>query len=131
MQANFHLFQHTEDTKTYTAGQVIFKQGQPGDVMYIVQEGEVDILLADQVLETVEAGGLLGELALIDKRPRTATAVARTNCKIISIDEYRFSFLVQETPFFALRVMETMAERIRHMDALALQKYAPFDVLMG
>ncbi len=126
-----HIFQNAGDYQAFSAGQVIFRQGSPGDVMYVVQEGEVDIMLADHVLETVEAGGLLGELALIDNRPRTATAVASTDCKVVAIDQERFTFLVQETPFFALRVMQAMAERIRYMDALALQKYAPFDQIMG
>jgi len=89
--------------------------------MYIVREGEVDILLHDTVIETIEPGGILGELALIDNRPRAATA----------IDENRFEYMVQETPHFAIHVMEVMAERLRYMDALAAQQFTPFDYLNG
>ena len=52
-------------------------------------------------------------MALIDHSPRSATARAQTDCKVALIDERRFMFLVQETPFFALRVMGVMANRLR------------------
>ncbi len=57
------------------------------------------------------------ELALIDKSPRSATAVAKTDCSLIPITEKQFLFLVQETPFFALTVMATLARRIRSRNA--------------
>jgi len=110
---------------------MIFRQGDVGDVMYIVQQGEVEILLHDTIVETVEAGGILGELALIDNRPRAASAVARTDCSVVPIDENRFAYMVQETPHFAIHVMEVMAERLRYMDALAAQRFTPFDYLNG
>jgi len=131
MTSSWKLFQHSPNYKTFTVGQLIFKQGDVGDFMYIVQEGEVDILLHDKVIETVEAGGILGELALIDNRPRAATAIARTDCKVVPIDENRFTYMVQETPHFAIHVMEVMAERLRYMDALAAQQFTPFDNLNG
>ncbi|HEU5100134.1 MAG TPA: Crp/Fnr family transcriptional regulator [Roseiflexaceae bacterium] len=58
-------------------------------------------------------GGIVGEMALIDDRPRSATAVAATDCRLVPIDERRFTFLVQQTPMFALAVMRVMAERLR------------------
>lgn len=56
MTSSWKLFQHSTHTISFAAGQVIFRQGDVGDVMYIVQQGEVDILLHDTVVETVEAG---------------------------------------------------------------------------
>jgi CRP/FNR family transcriptional regulator, cyclic AMP receptor protein len=131
MSSSWKLFHSSADFNTFAAGQVIFKQGEVGDVMYIVQEGEVDILLHDKVIETVEVGGILGELALIDNRPRAASAVARTDCKVVPIDEKRFAYMVQETPHFAIHVMEVMAERLRYMDSMASQQFTPFDYLNG
>jgi CRP/FNR family transcriptional regulator, cyclic AMP receptor protein len=131
MGSTWKLFQHSPNFKTYAAGEIIFKQGDVGDFMYIVQEGEVEILLHEKVVETVEPGGILGELALIDNRPRAASAIARTDCKVVQIDENRFSYMVQETPHFAIHVMEVMAERLRYMDALAGQQFTPFDYLNG
>jgi len=58
------------------------------------------------------------EMALIDQAPRTATAVAKSPCKLAVITEKRFAFLVQTTPYFALHVMKVMAERLRRMDGL-------------
>lgn len=126
-----NLFQNVSDYRYFPAGHTIFTQGQLGDMMYIVKEGQVDIFLSDKIVETVGPGGILGELALIDNRPRTATAIARTDCKVVPIDENRFTFLVQETPYFALQVMEAMAERIRYMDARATAQYVPYDYTDG
>jgi CRP/FNR family cyclic AMP-dependent transcriptional regulator len=131
MMTAFNLFRNSSDFKTFKAGEVIFRQGQIGDFMYVVQEGEVDIFLHDRIIETVEPGGILGELALIDNRPRAASAVARTECKVVPIDETRFEFMVQQTPHFAVHVMEVMAERLRYMDAMASKEFTPFDTLNG
>jgi CRP-like cAMP-binding protein len=86
--------------------------------MYVVLEGEVDILIHGKIVNTVGPGGLFGEMALIDTRPRSATAVTRSDCKLVAISAKRFAFLVQQTPNFALHVMRVMAGRLRHMDEL-------------
>jgi CRP-like cAMP-binding protein len=56
-------------------------------------------------------------MALIDNSPRSATAIAKTDCKVVPLDQRRFQFLVQETPFFALQVMTIMATRLRHANS--------------
>jgi len=81
-------------------------------------EGEMEILLGDFVLETAEPGTLIGEMALIDDSPRTASAVAKTSCRLAEIDRRRFHFLVQQTPHFATHVMKILADRLRHMNAV-------------
>ena len=115
-----NLFRHATDAQSFMAGQKIFEAGQMGDVMYIVQEGEVDILLAGQVIDTTGPGGVIGEMALISDKPRSATAVAKTDCKLVSIDEKRFTFLIQQTPYFALQVMRVIADRLRRYTQAAL-----------
>ncbi len=117
MTATITLFRNATDFESFLAGQVIFREGQPGDVMYAVSEGEVDILIHDKVIDTAGPGGIVGEMALIDAKPRSATAIAKTDCKLVPISEKRFTFLVQQTPNFALQVMRVMADRLRHMDA--------------
>jgi CRP-like cAMP-binding protein len=62
----------------------------------------------------------MGEMALIDSQPRSATAVALTDCSLAVIDEKRFLFMVHETPFFALDIMRILAERLRQMNARPL-----------
>ena len=87
--------------------------------MYVLLEGEMEILLGDFVLETVGQGALIGEMALIDESPRTASAVAKTSCRLAEIDRRWFHFLVQQTPHFATHVIKTLADRLRHMNAVA------------
>lgn len=65
------------------------------------------------VVETLSAGGLFGEMALIDGSPRSATVRAKTLCELAPINEKNFLFLVHETPFFAIAVMRTLADRLR------------------
>ena len=85
--------------------------------MYVVSDGSVTLSIGDQVVETVGPGGLFGEMAVIDREPRSATAVAESDVTLVSIDKRRFWFLVQETPYFAEIVMRVMAQRLRRQSA--------------
>lgn len=109
-----NLFINETDPKNFKAGERIFGEGEAGDYMYGVIEGEVDILKHGKVVDTVNPGGIFGEMALIDHTARSATAVAKTDCKAAQISEKRFYFLVQQTPNFALHLMRVLTDRIRH-----------------
>src|SRR5215217_3589193 len=85
----------------FSAGKTIFAQGERGDLMYVVVEGQAQIMIAGRVLEIVPSGGILGEMALIDSAPRSATAVAKTQCVLVPIDVKRFNYLVANRPEFA------------------------------
>jgi CRP-like cAMP-binding protein len=100
----------------YAAGDVIFAEGDKGDAMYVVRTGEVTIERGAGVMETLSGGGVFGEMALIDGSPRSATVRAKTDCEVAPINEKTFLFLVHETPFFAIAVMRTLADRLRRMD---------------
>jgi len=113
------LFRNTDAYAAFEAGQIVFERGQPGDVMYAVVDGEVEILLGERVIDVALPGGIVGEMALIDSSPRGATARARTLCRLVPIGERRFIFLVQQTPFFAIQVMRIMADRLRRLMASA------------
>jgi CRP-like cAMP-binding protein len=110
------LFRHSE-TENFSAGQIIFKQGESGSTMYVISEGEVSILVGADLVEVAKPGTAVGEMALIDHGPRSATAVAKTDCKLVPIDQRRFEFMVQQTPFFSLTVMKIMADRLRRTNA--------------
>jgi CRP/FNR family cyclic AMP-dependent transcriptional regulator len=112
------LFRKETDTLQLAPGDFLFREGEKGEKMYVLLEGEVDIFLGDFVLETAGPGALLGEMALIDDSPRTANAVAKTPARLAQIDQRRFHFLVQQTPHFATHVMKTLADRLRHMNAV-------------
>lgn len=104
------------DYKTYSEGETIFREGEPGDVMYAVVDGEVDIYVHDKPVSLVKQGEVLGEMALIDRKPRSATAIARTDCKLVVINEQRFNFLLKQTPMFVTQIMRVMADRIRNQN---------------
>ncbi len=108
------LFKHVESGKEFAAGATIFAQGDaPAGKMFVLQEGSVDIVIDGKRCDTLGPGMLFGEMGLIDNNPRSATAVAKTNCRILPIDQQRFLFLIQNTPVFALDVMRAMANRLR------------------
>ncbi len=111
------LFEHSNDIRAVPAGTTIFREGDERDYMYAVVEGEVDLFVKGQRVETVERGGIFGEMALIEKSDRVATAVSRTDAKIVPVDEQRFLFLIQQTPNFSLHVMRVLSDRLRRMDA--------------
>jgi CRP/FNR family cyclic AMP-dependent transcriptional regulator len=98
------------------AGQVLFKKGDVGHEIYVVRSGELQILDGNRVFETVGPGGIVGEMALVDGGPRSATVRANSASEVNPIDERRFLFMVRETPHFALRVMRVMSARLRAMN---------------
>src|SRR5258708_5907479 len=109
------MFQNSTDFLAFEAGQVIFNLGDRGDFMYAVLEGDIEILVGDRLIDTVNAGGIFCQMALIDDGPRSASARAKTACKVVPVTQRRFTFLVQQTPFFAIKVMRLMSERMRKM----------------
>ncbi|MFL6599225.1 MAG: cyclic nucleotide-binding domain-containing protein [Chthoniobacterales bacterium] len=94
------LFRQESNTVQLAPGDFLFREGEKGDQMYVLLEGEVDIFLGDFVFETASPGSLLGEMALIGDGLRTANAVAKKGSRLAKIDRRRFHFLVQQTPHF-------------------------------
>ncbi len=107
------LLMRSGEPEEFAAGQTVFAEGDPGDRMYLVKSGSVSLAAHGSELESIGPGGLFGEMAVIDREPRSATVVAETDCELVAVDKRRFWFLVQETPYFAEIVMKVMAERLR------------------
>lgn len=108
----------TRFLRAYEPLQHIFSEGEPGDVMYVVHDGLVDIRKegADNSfrLTTLGKGELFGEVALVDRSPRTASAIAGAQgAMVLAIDRAHFVYLVSQQPAFALLVLEVMASRLR------------------
>jgi CRP/FNR family cyclic AMP-dependent transcriptional regulator len=100
--------------RRYQEGDVIFEEGdQPNDEMYIVREGTVQLFRGGERLQTLEAGAIFGEMALLDPAPRSARAVAGPDCEIVAVDEYTFLQLVQRVPGFALELLRLVVRRLR------------------
>jgi len=111
-----NLFDKDQEFTTAAPGLVVFREGDTANCMYAVIEGKVDIVIHGQLVESIEAGGVFGEMALIEEKPRNATATVTAPTKLVSIDRRRFLFLVQQNPFFAIQLMTVMAGRLRKMD---------------
>ena len=112
------LFRSSEFYVPYKAGQYVFKEGEAGDTMYVVIEGEVELSIRGNPMRTFGRGEVIGEMALITNKPRVGTVAAVTDCKLAPINKKRFLLLVQQSPQFSLHMLETMADRIRWMDSL-------------
>lgn len=109
------IFQKQPDPQSFSAGQAVFREGEPGDLMYGVLEGEIGLSVNGKIVETICPGGVFGIGALVSSSVRTYTAIARTDCKLAFLDEKRFLFVVQETPIFALEVMKSYSERLNRL----------------
>ena len=114
-----HLFRNAPEVVAVASGKYIFRKGEAAKVMYLIIEGEVELMLGNTVVETAGEGSFIGEMALIEDEPRSASARARGDCRVFPINEARFQLLVKETPFFALQLMKILARRLRNMDARA------------
>ena len=101
------------DVVALQAGEVLFRKGDAAVYVYVVKSGELQISDGNRIFETVTAGGIVGEMALVSDDVRSATVRAIGECVVIPIDQKRFLFLVQQTPFFALKVMRVMCDRLR------------------
>ncbi len=95
------------------AGEVIFRHGDAAEELYVIQSGTVEIRLGNRVLDTLPELSIFGEMALIDRSPRSATAVATTDATLVPVGEKQFLFLVSRTPHFALNLMRVLAQRLR------------------
>ncbi|BAB74629.1 cyclic nucleotide-binding domain-containing protein [Anabaena sp. FACHB-709] len=112
------IFQKQPNPQVFSAGQVIFEEGQAGDYMYGIVEGTVDLLINGKVVETIEAGEIFGTGILVGVNHRNYTAIAKTDCQLAYLDEKRFLFAVQETPMFALNVLRNYSERLSRLQRL-------------
>ena len=111
-------FRHQVDLQIIPAGQALFRQGEPGEFMFVLMSGTANILVNDKVMESAVAGTIVGEMGLVSKGPRSATVIATSKCRFLPIERERFNFLVQKKPEFALHVMKVLADRLRRTDAV-------------
>lgn len=98
--------------RTVKAGETIFREGDEAHEMFVIKHGHVAIRLGNRTLAELGDRAIFGEMALIDSAPRSATAVAMTDCELVPISEKQFLFLVSQTPYFALNVMRVLARRL-------------------
>ena len=117
--------------QTFSAGDRIFAQGDLGTEMFIIQEGEVDIVKhisgESHLLSHLERGDFFGEMAVLEALPRTADAVAVTDVRVVAINGSRFDEMLRKNPEVAVRIIRKYSKRLREANTL-LEKLAGREV---
>jgi len=117
--AMLQLFEKEPEKLTFAAGKDLFETGDTANGrMYILLSGQAEVIVNDLMVELAEPGAILGEMALIDSYPRSATVHCVAPCTFAVIDSRRFMSLIQMTPAFALEVMRAVVQRLRRTDKL-------------
>ncbi len=105
--------------KVYQDGEIITRQGDVGEVMYVIQQGKVDVLMGtndhETLLRVAEEGEFLGEMAIFDHDVRSATLRAQGEVKVLTIDKKNFLKRIHEDPSLAFRIVQTMSKRVREL----------------
>lgn len=114
----FELFSNAPEIIELKAGATLFREGEAGSTLYVLTIGTADVMIGNRVVETLQPGNIIGEMALVDPAPRAATVIAVSDCEFVEVDDKRFNYLVQQTPFFALKVMRVLSERLRTTSAM-------------
>lgn len=107
------VFRETDDLTDFQAGETILREGEEGDCMYVLVQGEAEISLQGKSLGLVGPGEIFGEMALIETTHRSATITARTDCRVAVIDRKSFSLIVRHVPDFSMHVVRVLAGRLR------------------
>jgi len=106
--------------KTYEDGEPIARQGEIGECMYVVQEGQVEVVReqggAEVQLATLGEGEFFGEMALFDRERRSATVRALGEARVLTVDKRTFLRRIHEDPSLAFRIVKGMSQRIRKLD---------------
>jgi CRP/FNR family cyclic AMP-dependent transcriptional regulator len=107
--------------KLFRAGEAIVRQGEVGDCMYVIQEGQAEVLREDagkeMRLAVLGEGDFFGEMALFDREVRSATVRALGEVRVLTVERKTFLRRIHEDPSLAFRIVEKMSHRIRDLDA--------------
>lgn len=106
--------------KEYADQEIICRQGEPGDCMYVIQSGDVLVIREEDGIEVVVGelgtGDVVGEMAIFDKQPRSATVRSKGRSRIMTLDKRAFLRRVHEDPSLAYKIMQKMSGTIRRLD---------------
>ena len=121
--------------KVYHDGDVIIRQGDVDDCMYVIQEGKVEIVLEhegqERQLNVLDVGDFFGEMALFDKDVRSATVRALGETKVLTVDKKSLMRRFLEDPSLAFRLVETMSKRIRELQDKVSEQEKELEALRG
>jgi CRP-like cAMP-binding protein len=119
--AKLKLLAFTSDRVSFDSGQVLFRQGDPGDAAYVVLSGSADVLVNSQSGEikvaTIEPNSIVGEIAILCDVPRNATVRANAPLETLRIPKDHFLKMLAEFPEMAVEIMRVLADRLSHTTA--------------
>jgi CRP-like cAMP-binding protein len=105
--------------KTYDDGEIITRQGDVGDCMYVIQQGQVQVLVendgVEMPLRIAKEGEFMGEMAIFDREERSATLRALGEARLLTIDKKNFLKRIHKDPSLAFRLVQTMSKRVRDL----------------
>lgn len=104
------------DELALPAGKVLCEQGTIGREAFVILAGTADVRIGKKAVATLGPGTCVGELALLDHGPRTATVVASTDLQVLVIGAREFSGIVDEVPAIAHKLLRALATRVRELD---------------
>jgi cGMP-dependent protein kinase len=110
------MFRDWKDTVVYKAESVICSEGESADALYIIVSGEVELTLRGEILGIEKAGGIVGEMALINSATCSATAKALTDVSLARLDRDQLTLFSSQSPEFSMHVMAALASRLRAVD---------------
>ncbi len=127
MSLMFDLFRHEPTFVDVAAGNHLFREGDASkEVMYVLIAGKANILVGDKLVEAAGVGTIVGEMGIIHPHEqRSASILALTDCRFAELSARRFKYLVSEAPYFAIDVMQVLADRLRRADALLAKHETP------
>ncbi len=120
------MFRNWEDVVEFRAKTVIFSERDAADVMYVVLAGEIELTLHGEPLGAESEGGIVGEMAMINSAPRSATATALSKVKLARVTREQFRKFVSENSEFSLLVMAVLANRLRAVDQYITTQFRQF-----
>lgn len=97
------------------AGRVLLKEGDPGREFFVIIDGQIEVTKEGRHLRTMGAGEFLGDIALVVERPRTATATAVTDSRLLVVGHREFHSLMDQFPSIRVSVLESIALRLRDL----------------
>lgn len=115
-KSNLSRISRLVDEVDLPAGRELIRQGRIGNEFFVIVKGTVEVFRDGRLIDTLGPGDFLGEIALIDHRPRTATAVCKTDCTLLVLAHREFHTLLEDSPGIATAVMRSLAERLRALE---------------
>jgi CRP/FNR family cyclic AMP-dependent transcriptional regulator len=127
MSLMFDLFRHEPTFVDVAAGNYLFREGDASkELMYVLIAGKANIQVGDRLVEEAGAGTIVGEMGITHpNEQRSASILALTDCRFAELNTKRFKYLVSEAPYFAIEVMQVLADRLRRADALLSKHETP------